>query len=115
MQPGPSTRAQASTKSGNVDVSGLLLLIALGLVLWFWHNTLRMRELALQAAQEICQRQQLQLLDATVTLRRITLRRDAAGRAILQRTFQFTYSAAGDDRHNGFIITAGNHVEQVGL
>jgi hypothetical protein len=33
----------------------------------------------------------------------------------LQRTFQFCYSAEGDDRQTGFIITLGNLVEQVGL
>lgn len=97
-----------------LDISGLILLILLGMLLWFWQDTLRMRELALQAANEICHRQQLQLLDATVTLQRVAVRR-LAGRAVLQRTFQFTYSRDGDDRLAGFVITTGNHVEQVGL
>jgi hypothetical protein len=49
-----------------------------------------------------------------VTLQRVALRR-SAGRLRLRRTFQFTYSSAGDDRRTGFIITRGKHVEQVGL
>jgi hypothetical protein len=97
-----------------VDVSGLILLILLGMLLWFWQNTLRVRELALKAAREVCASQQLQLLDATVTVQRLALRR-LAGQAVLQRTFQFTYSRDGNDRQTGFIITLGNHVEQVGL
>ena len=95
--------------------SGLLLLILLGLLVWFWQNTLRARELALRAARDTCQSQQLQLLDGTVTLHRLALRRSVGGRMTLQRTFQFTYSVAGDDRRTGFIITLGNLVEQVGL
>jgi Protein of unknown function (DUF3301) len=97
-----------------LDVTELLLLILLGMLLWFWQDTLRVRELALLAAHEICASQQLQLLDATVTLQRVWLRR-SAGHPMLQRTFQFTYSSDGNDRHTGFVITAGNHVEQVGL
>jgi hypothetical protein len=84
------------------------------MLLWFWQDTLRVRELALKAAHEICTRQQLQLLDATVILQRVAVKR-TRGRPVLQRTFLFTYSCDGDDRQTGFIITAGNHVEQVGL
>ena len=95
--------------------SGLLLLILLGLIVWFWQNTLRARELALRAARDTCQNQQLQLLDGTVTLHRLVLRRSNRGHLTLQRTFQFTYSVDGDDRQTGFVITLGDLVEQVGL
>ncbi len=95
--------------------SGLLLLILLGLIIWFWQNTLRARELALRAARDTCQSQQLQLLDGTVTLHRLVLRRSNRGYLTFQRTFQFTYSLQGDDRQTGFVITLGGLVEQVGL
>jgi hypothetical protein len=98
-----------------MGTGGLLLLILLGLIVWFWQNTLQARELALRTARDTCQSQQLQLLDGTVTLHRLALRRSMQGRVALQRTFQFTYSVEGDDRRTGFIITLGNLVEQVGL
>jgi len=98
-----------------MESTGLLLLILLGIFVWFWQNTLRDRELALLAARDICRHQQLQLLDATVTLQRVALRRSRHGGLTLQRTFQFAYSAEGHDRRTGFVITQGNHVEQVGL
>ena len=91
-----------------------LLFLLLGGVIWLWADTLRVRELALEAARDICRRQDLQLLDATVALRRVALRR-ASGRLRLERTFQFLYSSAGDDRLSGFVIVSGYHVEQVGL
>jgi len=98
-----------------MGTTGLFLLILLAMLVWFWQNTLRDRELALLAARDICQHQNLQLLDATVTLQRIALHRSSRGGLILQRTFQFAYSAEGHDRQTGFVITLGNHVEQVGL
>jgi hypothetical protein len=98
-----------------MGTTGLLLLILLGALVWFWQNTLHDRELALLAARDACQHQQLQLLDATVTLQRIALRRARRGGITLQRTFQFSYSTEGHDRQTGFVITLGNHVEQVGL
>jgi len=98
-----------------METTGLILLILLGVLIWFWQNTLHDRELALLAARDICQHQQLQLLVATVTLQCIALRRSHRGRLTLQRTFQFAYSTEGDDRLTGFVITLGNHVEQVGL
>ncbi len=98
-----------------MGTTGLILLILLGMLIWFWQNTLHDRELALLAARDICQHQSLQLLDATVTLQRLALRRSQRGGITLQRTFQFAYSAEGHDRQTGFVITLGNHVEQVGL
>ena len=98
-----------------MDASGLILLIALGLLLWFWANTLRVRELAIKTARETCARQHLQFLDATVVLHRLSLQRESSGKLTLQRTFLFAYSDNGEDRRTGFIVMLGNHVEQVGL
>ena len=95
--------------------SGLFLLILLGIAVWFWQNTLRARELALGASRETCGLQRYQLLDATVTLQRIELKRAPGGHIQFRRTFQFTYSDDGDSRYTGFVIVSGNHVEQVGL
>lgn len=95
--------------------SGLVLLLLLGLLAWFWQNTLRARESALHAARELCQRQQLQLLDATVTLQSLRLRRGEHGRLQLRRTFQFNYSDTGENRRTGFILMTGNRIDQVGL
>ncbi len=98
-----------------MSASGLGLLIVLGGLVWFWHDSLRVRERAMQAAREVCQRQQLQLLDATVSLQRLAWCRRAHRAPCLRRTFQVAYSEDGMERHSGFVIVAGNHVEQVGL
>jgi hypothetical protein len=87
----------------------------LGLLLWFWQNTLRIRELASTAARQTCSRQHLQLLDGTVVLHRVSLKRNASGHMTLRRTFLFAYSEDGVERHTGFIIMLGSQIEQVGL
>lgn len=99
----------------NLGGSGLILLLLLGLLVWFWQDNLRARENALHAARELCQLQQLQLLDATVTLQRLHLRRADTGWLRLQRTFLFSYSDTGENRRTGFILMTGNRIEQVGL
>ena len=92
-----------------------MLLLMLGLIVWFWTNTLRVRELAIETAREACRYQNLQFLDATVVMHKLAVRRSTNGQLVLQRTFLFAYSEHGDDRRTGFVITSGNHVDQVGL
>ena len=98
-----------------MSAASLIPLLLLGLLLWFWQNTLRIRELAVSAARQTCDRQNLQLLDGTVVLHRLSLKRNPAGRMTLRRTFLFGYSEDGVERHTGFIIMLGSLIEQVGL
>ncbi len=98
-----------------MDSTGLILLGLLGALLWFWISSLRIRELAIATARETCRRGGVQLLDATVVLRRLAVQRAPTGRLHLRRTFVFAYSENGDDRQTGFIISLGNHIVQVGL
>ena len=93
----------------------LLLLIVIALLLWFWQQSLRARELAVRAAQELCKRQSLQLLDGTVALSGLRLQRAPAGHIALQRTYQFEYSRDGDERLRGFVLLLGLRLETAGL
>lgn len=87
----------------------------LGLLIWLWQNSLSAREIAVRAARETCQQQQLQLLDGSVALQRLKPERLANGRLSLRRTYLFGYSEDGLERKTGFVIISGNHIEQVGL
>lgn len=92
-----------------------LLLAAVAALVWYWYSSLRAREQAARAAAEACRRQQLQFLDETVALQRLSLARDPRGHVALRRTYRFEYSHVGDDRRQGFIIMVGSQVETVGL
>ena len=93
----------------------LLLLIFMAALLWFWQQSLRAREIAAAAARELCKRQDLQLLDATVALAGLSLRRHPRGHIALLRTYQFEYSSDGDRRQRGFVLILGMRVESAGL
>ncbi len=90
----------------------LLLVVAL---VWFWLDSLRARDVARQSAADTCNRQGLQLLDATVSMGRIKLGRNAEGRITLMRVFTFDYSQDGVSRRQGFVVLIGHRVESVGL
>lgn len=93
----------------------MLLLIGIALLLWFWQQSLRAREAAIRAAGELCQRQNLQLLDGTVALSGLRLQRTPAGHIALLRTYQFEYSRDGDERRRGFVLLLGLRLETAGL
>ncbi len=82
---------------------------------WFWHASMAAREHANGAAQEACERLQLMLLDGTVSISRIWLKRDESGQLRLERTYGFEYSDDGRRRLRGFVVALGGRVTSVGL
>lgn len=92
-----------------------LLISVLGFLAWFWWEGLQKRELALAAARLACERAGVQFLDASVALRRLTLRRDANQRARFYREYSFDYSTMGEDRQAGRIWLLGPRVVDIQL
>ncbi|WP_455386214.1 DUF3301 domain-containing protein [Acidihalobacter prosperus] len=90
-----------------------LLLALLAAVVWAWVDALRAREAALRACRRTCERLGLQLLDETVALRHLRLRRDADGRLRLRRHYGFEYSERGSERRQGEAVLLGRRVESV--
>lgn len=92
-----------------------VIFAVLGFMVWHWWDGLQKRELALQAAQRACAQAGVQFLDASVALRRLSLRRDEAQRARFYREFAFEYSTVGDDRQPGRVYMLGARVTSVSL
>lgn len=90
-------------------VGGLLVLGGL------WWDGLKTRELAIQAARRVCQQAGVQLLDETVSLRRLRLRRDDRQQLRLYREYAFEYSDTGDNRLPGRVYLLGGIVLDVNL
>ncbi len=82
---------------------------------WLWWDGLQKRELAVAAARRVCAQAGVQLLDETVALRRMRLKRDAGRGYRLYREYGFEYSDTGDNRLPGRIHLLGEQVLDVQL
>ncbi|TXH71783.1 MAG: DUF3301 domain-containing protein [Thiothrix sp.] len=91
-----------------------LIAILLGIA-WFWQDSLKSRERAIQAATLACRELGAQLLDQTVALKSIRLARTEAGSLNLRRIYEFEFSLAGYERLHGRAFVLGQKLEQVQL
>lgn len=92
----------------------LVSLLLLGLLIWFWLDSARAREIATGICQAACEQRNLQFLDQTVALRRIGLRWTQRGIRI-RRLFQFDYSEEGVGRRDGHVTLVGVQLEEFSL
>jgi hypothetical protein len=75
----------------------LLVLLAI----YLWQSALRAKERARQFAHALCAQARVQLLDQTVSLQRLRIRRGVDGRLHWLRRYRFELSTNGSDRHHG--------------
>ncbi|WP_419810294.1 DUF3301 domain-containing protein [Bacterioplanoides sp.] len=94
---------------------GWIFFFALVAVLYlFWNKQQQARVLALQVVRKHCEQQNLQLLDDTLLLDALRLRKRGAGWRLI-RCYRFDFSSTGDERYTGHIHLAGRRVEQLEL
>ena len=94
--------------------SDLFLLLGLLAIVAGWLKLSRFRELAVAEARRQCERHGLQLLDETVGLRSIGLRR-LDGMRVLERSYGFEVSIDGDDREPGRLWIAHGRLTGLSL
>ena len=92
------------------DISLLLLVGVLGYYYW---QAQGVREVALRATRLYCQRENLQLLDDSIALRALWVKRDASGRWRLWRGYQFEFTVSGEERYSGRTVTLGRFIESI--
>ncbi len=91
----------------------LSFLIVAGVLIWYWLDSLKAREIGMAAARRACQDEGCQLLDETVVGRLRGLARDEQGVLRLQRVYAFEYSDNGDNRRPGSVTMLGHEVEML--
>ena len=89
------------------DFATLLLLLVLSGIAGIWLVLSRARDRAVQEARWRCQQHGLQLLDETVGLSGLRLRR-LHDRRVLERRYSFEVSIDGNDREAGHLWMIGN-------
>jgi hypothetical protein len=91
----------------------LLALIALGG--FYWWNDQGMRQRVLEACTRHCLDHEVQLLDQSVAMRRLWLRRDERGRFKFWRLYEFEFASRENDRYKGRAVTLGVRVLDITL
>ena len=97
-----------------LSLGNLALLCLAAAFVWFWHDSLRVRDAANAAAMAACERIGLQFLDGTVAFSSLRFTR-VAGRLRLRRTYVFDYTSQSIERRQGFAIMVGTQLEYVGF
>ena len=87
-----------------------VILVLIAAVIAFWYTSAKVQELALAAARELCRRRHWQLLDDTVSLRKIGLARGQNGRVQCRRQYQFSYTASESERCEATIVMLGSEL-----
>lgn len=91
----------------------LLFVAIVGGAAWYWFASIRVRELAIAAARRSTTQADVQLLDQTVSLARVSMSRDRGGHWRIWRQYRFEYSRDGLNRETGHIIMLGQRLEAV--
>lgn len=84
-----------------------IALLGFGALVLYWFDSMRARERAVQIARTACHRHGFQLLDETVALTRLRLRRDANGTVKPFRCYGFEFSVDGGERRTGEVDLLG--------
>lgn len=78
----------------------------------YWWDTMRCNELALEHCRQLCQREQVQLLDSTIVRQRIWLRRTPTGGLQLCRLYSFEFTGDSESREFGYVVMLGREVAE---
>lgn len=76
---------------------------------------MRTKELAVKAAEKHCEHMQVQFLDQTVFLKKLSFKRNASGQLGFMREYYFEFTVSGEDRYFGRVFMLGNRMESVNL
>jgi hypothetical protein len=96
-----------------LTLADLLFVALAGAVGWYWLSGTRVRELAIMAARRSTEMSDLQLLDQSVALAKVSMSRDREGRWRIWRQYRFEFSRDGVTRESGQIIMLGQRLEAV--
>ncbi|MGB0468622.1 MAG: DUF3301 domain-containing protein [Pontibacterium sp.] len=98
-----------------IELQDLFWLSLISLLCLHWWHSLKIKETALKHTRRHCKEMDLQLLDDSIGLRALWLKRDTGGRLRFWRTYVFEFTATGDDRYQGRIILLGRKITDIQL
>ncbi len=95
--------------------SVFIVLLILAALIYFWLDSMKSRENAIMAAHNACREINVQLLDHTVSLKKLKLMRNDQGKLTFLRIYEFDFSADGIERRQGRAVMHGKWLKQIQL
>jgi len=89
-----------------MDIFFILLLLS---VVFYWLDSIRVKEIATKQAAVACEKVALEFLDQSVAINKVRLRRDGHGRLKFYREYQFEFSSTGEFRYKGIVQMLGHY------
>ncbi len=96
-------------------MNSLILIAVLGLAVWFWQDSLRARELAVNQSRQYCNNYNYQFLDESVALLSLRPVRNSHGTMAFYRKYHFEFSLDGYNRYNGTANIIGHQLHSIQL
>ena len=96
-------------------MSEMLLLLLVVTVAAYWLSAVRCKDLAIMAARRECRIYDVQFLDQTVQLVKLSMSRDDSGQWRVWREYRFEYTDDGDTRRAGRLTLLGQRVIRIAL
>lgn len=96
------------------ELSDIALLLVFAFAAYAWWRAYAVKEIALAQTRRYCQAFDVQLLDESVVLRGVWLKRDN-GSWRLRRSYWFEFTTTGEQRYNGVTMMIGARVETIQL
>jgi hypothetical protein len=93
----------------------VLMIFAVVLLVLYWQAGMRAKEIAVRSAGNECKLSDVQLLDQTVHLIKISMSRDSSKQWRVWREFQFDYTEDGQTRCRGRVTLLGSRLLRVAL
>lgn len=90
-----------------LELTDILYFLLIFIIVHFWWKTMQARERAEKIAQAACKKENVQILDVTVSLKKFSFEKNKKGQRIFLRYFNFEFSLNGEDRHMGTIAMRG--------
>lgn len=98
-----------------MSIRSLILTFLICLAVWYWLKARELKDLALSHAARHCKELDLSILDQTVALQKLALRRDEKGSLRVYREYGFDFSSTGEDRYKGLVKMIGPRLLSVKL
>lgn len=93
----------------------LFAIAALFLIVWYWQDSLRSREFTLKRCRRLCEEYDVQFLDQSVHVARVSVAKTPRHNFFIRRFYAFEFSIGGVDRHNGVAVVSNEKIEYLSL